>query len=169
VIFGHFGLALSGLVIWGVYLVTGWAALAWTAVRVLLPKAGLGMATLSIGLPEYRTSAVMGRNATAAADPSTAVVAGSDDSAAGADDTGADGTIRVDAGLGGAQAIRIGAGSAQAISRGRDTSQPATVGARTPTVSVRARPSPLVVAGHGLLAVTTMLLVLLAALGAAAN
>jgi hypothetical protein len=36
-------------------------------------------------------------------------------------------------------------------------------------VSVGARLSPLVVAGHGLLAVTTMLLVLLAALGAAAN
>ena len=51
VIIGHFGLALAGLVIWVVYLIAGWAALAWTAVGVLLPVAGLGMAALTIGLP----------------------------------------------------------------------------------------------------------------------
>jgi hypothetical protein len=51
VIVGHFGLALGGLVIWAAYLVAGWAALAWTAVGVLLPVAGLGMATVSVGLP----------------------------------------------------------------------------------------------------------------------
>jgi hypothetical protein len=51
VIAGHFGLALGGLVIWAAYLVAGWAALAWTAVGVLLPVAGLGVATVSIGLP----------------------------------------------------------------------------------------------------------------------
>src|SRR5260221_10062934 len=50
-IFGHFGLALSGLVIWVVYLIAGWPALAWTAVGVLLQVAGLGMATVFIGLP----------------------------------------------------------------------------------------------------------------------
>jgi manganese efflux pump family protein len=171
VLFGHFGLALSGLVIWVVYLVTGWAALAWAAVGVLLPVAGLGMATLATGLPGYRTPAVAGDNATAAA--------GSDHSAADADDTGtadtptfdtgADGTLTGDARTGDPQPIRIGAGGAQTISRGKDASQPAIIGARTGTASVRARLSPLVVAGHGLLAVTTMLLVLLAALGAAAN
>jgi manganese efflux pump family protein len=137
VIFGHFGLALSGLVIWVVYLVTGWAALAWTAVGVLLPVAGLGMATLAVGLPGYRTPAVTRRNATAAAGHNAAVAVGSDDSAADADDTGTDGAL--------------------------------TVGTHTRTVAVRARLSPLVVAGHGMLAVTTILLVLLAALGAAAN
>lgn len=179
VIFGHFGLALSGLVIWIVYLVTGWAALAWAAVGVLLPVAGLGMATLAVGLPGYRTAAVTGHNATAAARHSAAAVAGSDHRAADADDTGkagaltfntgTDGTLTVDSGTGGAQAIRTGARGAQTISRGEDASQPAITGTRTGTVPVRARLSPLVVAGHGLLAVTTMLLVLLAALGAAAN
>ena len=129
VVFGHFGLALSGLVIWVTYLVTGWVALAWVAVGVLLPVAGLGMATLAVGLPGYRTAAVTGH-------PD------------------------------GSQTIRISAGGAQTIRRGQDGSQPAIVGTRTGTV---ARLSPLVVAGHGLLAVTTMLLVLLAALGAAAN
>jgi manganese efflux pump family protein len=155
VIFGHFGLALSGLVIWVAYLVTGWAALAWTAVGVLLPVAGLGMATLAIGLPGYRTPDVPGHNAAAAAGHSTAAVAASDDSAAGADGT---------------QTIRIGAGGAQTISRGKDGGQLANIGTRrTGTLPVRARLSPLVVAGHGVLAVTTVLLVLLAALGAAAN
>jgi manganese efflux pump family protein len=168
VIFAHFGLALSGLVIWVVYLVTGWAALAWAAVGVLLPVAGLGMATLAIGLPGYRASAVMGPNAAAAAGQNAAAVAGSD-SAADADGTGAGGTRMVDTGTGGTQAIRIGPGGAQTMSRGKDGGLPAAVGTRTRTVSVRARLSPLVVAGHGLLAVTTMLLVLLAALGAAAS
>ena len=51
VIFGHFGLAAAGLVIWIVYLVAGWNALAWTAVGRVAPVAGLGMATLAIGLP----------------------------------------------------------------------------------------------------------------------
>ena len=51
VIIGHFGLALSGLVIWVAYLIAGLAALAWVAVGVLLPVAGLGMAALAIGLP----------------------------------------------------------------------------------------------------------------------
>ena len=46
VIVGHFGLALSGLAIWASYLATGWHPLAWTAVGVLLPVVGLGMATL---------------------------------------------------------------------------------------------------------------------------
>jgi manganese efflux pump family protein len=160
VIFGHFGLALSGLVIWIAYLVTGWAALAWAAVGVLLPVAGLGMATLAVGLPGYRTRNVTGHNAAAVTD--------SDYSAGDADAGDAD-ALTIGTGTGGARAIRIGADGAQTISRGNDASQPIISGARTGAVSVRTRLSPLVVAGHGLLAVTTMLLVLLAALGAAAN
>ena len=50
-LFWHFGLALSGLVFWVAYLATGWAALAWVAVAVLLPVAGLGMATLVTACP----------------------------------------------------------------------------------------------------------------------
>lgn len=55
-LFGHFGLALCGLVFWVAYLATGWAALAWVAVAVLLPVAGLGMATLVTGLPARRVA-----------------------------------------------------------------------------------------------------------------
>lgn len=101
VVFAHFGLALSGLAVWVAYLAGGWAALAWAAVALLVPVAGLGMATLVNGLP----------------------------------------------------------------GRSRRTTAMAGAG----TGSVRARLSPLVVAAHGALAVTTMILVLLAALGRTAS
>jgi manganese efflux pump family protein len=76
VLFGHFGLALSGLVIWIAYLVTGLAALAWVAVAVLLPVAGLGMATLVTGLPGRRPAPSQGHG--------SEVGLGASDTAAGA-------------------------------------------------------------------------------------
>jgi hypothetical protein len=125
VIAGHFGLALAGLVTWAAYLVAGWAALAWTAVGVLLPVAGLGMATVSIGLP--------GRA------PASPAVEGP------------------------ASERPLSTGSAGAIG----SSVVADVG--TPAkVSRRASLSPLVIVAHGLLAISTMALVLFAALGTAA-
>lgn len=54
VIVGHFTLALTGLGIWIAFLATGATALAWAAVAVVLSVAGLGMATLAGGLPEQR-------------------------------------------------------------------------------------------------------------------
>lgn len=54
VIVGHFALAVTGLGIWLAFLASGVAALAWTAVAVVLSVAGLGMATLAGGLPEQR-------------------------------------------------------------------------------------------------------------------
>jgi hypothetical protein len=143
-LFGHFGLALSGLVIWVAYLVTGWAALAWVAVAVLLPVAGLGMATLVTGLP--------GRRATTPQAHDGEVGFGADDVAVG--DAVATSTHPASVSTSGStRTAMIGAGSA------------GTSG----TASARARLSPLVVAAHGALAVTTMILVLLAALGGAAR
>jgi manganese efflux pump family protein len=127
VIFGHFGLALAGLVIWVAYLIAGWAALAWTAVGVLLPVAGLGMATVSIGLP--------GR-APAVADGSTS--------------PGAERRLS-----GGPDGSAVGTAVIEKADSGR--------------VSRRGSLAPLVVVGHGLLAFTTIALVLLAALGTAAS
>jgi hypothetical protein len=46
---GHFGLASTGLLVWAGYLATGWVALAWLAVGLLLPVIGLGMAVLVMG------------------------------------------------------------------------------------------------------------------------
>ena len=115
VIVGHFGLALTGLVIWIAYLVAGWNALAWTAVAVLLPVAGLGMATLVIGLPGLPSLPNL---------PSRRSLPG----------------------LPG----RAGAGGQTGV---------------LPASQVKRRLSPLVVVAHGALAVTTMTLVLLAAIG----
>jgi hypothetical protein len=51
-IFTHFGLAVAGLLVWGAYLATGLTAAAWAGCVLLLPVAGLGMALLSLWLPE---------------------------------------------------------------------------------------------------------------------
>ena len=49
---GHFGLALTGLLLWIAFVVTGLAALAWIAVVLVVIIASLGMAVLAAALPE---------------------------------------------------------------------------------------------------------------------
>lgn len=51
VLFGHFGLALTGLAVWVSYLAAGWAALAWSAVGLLMPAIGLGISTVTLWTP----------------------------------------------------------------------------------------------------------------------
>lgn len=51
VIFGHAGLAFTGFVGWVSYLVTGWPALAWLAVGFLGPAVGLGISTVAVWTP----------------------------------------------------------------------------------------------------------------------
>jgi manganese efflux pump family protein len=116
VIVGHAGLALTGLAVWTSYLVTGQAALAWVAVGVLLPVAGLGMATLIIGLPQQSRLAAEG-------------------------------------------------GTAQPFSLNGRSAERLTI---QPGGTSRAR-LLLLIAGHGVFAVTTIAVVLLAALGTAAG
>jgi hypothetical protein len=60
VLIAHLGLALTGLATWAIYLATGWAALAWAALGVLLPVAGLGMATLILAIPDPTAERVVG-------------------------------------------------------------------------------------------------------------
>ena len=67
-IFTHFGLAVAGLLVWGAYLATGLAAAAWAACVLLLPVTGLGMALVSLWLPE--------RSPAATTAPAAAVPAG---------------------------------------------------------------------------------------------
>ena len=55
---GHAGFALTGLLGWTLFTITGWAWLAWACLAVLLPVAGLGMGILLLGLP---APAVSGR------------------------------------------------------------------------------------------------------------
>ena len=56
-IFAHFGLAVTGLLVWIAYLVTGVTSVAWIASALLLPVTGLGMAVLIASLPERSLTA----------------------------------------------------------------------------------------------------------------
>lgn len=48
---GHVSGGALGLGLWVVFLATGWAAVAWIAMGLLAPVAGLGMTVLLLGLP----------------------------------------------------------------------------------------------------------------------
>jgi hypothetical protein len=66
VILGHVSAATLGLVLWICFLLSGWTAVAWTALAILAPVAGLGMGVLLLGLPSpsrrpVRAGAVGGR------------------------------------------------------------------------------------------------------------
>ena len=50
-IFGHAGLAISGLLIWAAFVAAGTRALAWTAVVVLMMTVGLGLCTVTLWTP----------------------------------------------------------------------------------------------------------------------
>src|ERR1700722_9618372 len=52
IILGHFGLAVTGLGLWIAFMASDLRVLAWTAAGLLLPTAGLGVATLVTALPE---------------------------------------------------------------------------------------------------------------------
>jgi hypothetical protein len=51
VILGHVGAGALGLALWVSFMLSGWVPLAWTALAVLAPVAGLGMGVLLLGLP----------------------------------------------------------------------------------------------------------------------
>jgi hypothetical protein len=53
-VFGHFGLAALGLVLWIIYVITDSDTLTWVAFVVLLPVAALGFAMFARWLPGYR-------------------------------------------------------------------------------------------------------------------
>ena len=50
-IFGHAGLALSGLLVWSGYVATGMRAVAWTAVGLLMVTISLGLCTVTLWTP----------------------------------------------------------------------------------------------------------------------
>ena len=55
VIFGHFGLAAAGLVVWIIYMIADVSALAWVSFIVLVVVAVLGLTMLLRWVPTYRT------------------------------------------------------------------------------------------------------------------
>jgi len=54
VLYAHFSLALSGLVVWAAFLATGWGSLTWVAVALLTPAIGLGICTVTLWTPYPR-------------------------------------------------------------------------------------------------------------------
>jgi hypothetical protein len=59
VVFGHFGVASTGLLVWVIYLTTRWIVLAWLAVGLLMLVIGLGVSTVTLWtpFPAHRASA----------------------------------------------------------------------------------------------------------------
>lgn len=51
VVFAHFGMASTGLLVWASYLVTRWIVLAWLAVGLLMVVIGLGVSTVTVWTP----------------------------------------------------------------------------------------------------------------------
>jgi hypothetical protein len=51
VVFGHFGMASTGLLVWLSYLATDWIVLAWLAVGLLMLVIGLGVSTVTVWTP----------------------------------------------------------------------------------------------------------------------
>ncbi len=146
---GHVTLAAAGLMVWIVYLTTDEAALAWTAVGLLLPVAGLGMALVTLGSSGEHTG-------------SGTASAGSGSAGSGSAGSGSAGVVG---------AVTAGTVAASTVAVGTATVATATAaGPRAAPAAAARRGVPvLVVIGHGLLAAATVLLVLLAALGAAGS
>ena len=72
-IFGHAGLALSGLLVWSGYVATGTKAVAWTAVGLLMVTIALGLCTVTLWTP-YPARRPGERRASAPTDESAVVV-----------------------------------------------------------------------------------------------
>lgn len=51
VVFAHFGMASTGLLVWVSYLVSRWIVLAWLAVGLLMVVIGLGVSTVTVWTP----------------------------------------------------------------------------------------------------------------------
>ncbi len=54
VLFGHFGLAGTGLAVWACYVATSWVDLSWIAIGLLMPAIGLGISTVTLWTPYPR-------------------------------------------------------------------------------------------------------------------
>jgi hypothetical protein len=61
VILGHVGGGALGLALWAAFMLSGRVAVAWTALALLAPVAGLGMGVLLLGLPAPARAAVGAR------------------------------------------------------------------------------------------------------------
>jgi hypothetical protein len=148
VVFAHFGMASTGLLVWVGYLATRWIVLAWLAVGLLMVVIGLGVSTVTVWtpFPAHR------------ADPGT-----------GPDDAGDD-----DAFVNPAQEALTGGPTDEMLNRA--LTDDVLLSRLVEDVVARARDAPsraarqrraqltiLIPASHGLAAITTMILAVLTA------
>jgi hypothetical protein len=185
VIFGHAGLALTGFALWVSYLLTGWPALAWLAVGFLAPAVGLGISTVTLWTPYPARRG--GAGASALAGPRGEGPGGEGPGKEGPGKEGANGgPSDRDAGRGAAasptahahrddvpagmltdEMLARALGDEALTSRLVDDLLASMLAAGPPAASrPRWRLAPLIPAAHGLTAMATILLAVLAAIAA---
>jgi hypothetical protein len=155
VIFGHFGMATTGLLVWASYLATKWAFLGWLAIGLLMVVIGLGISAVTLWTPFPARRAAAGSERRADGLAGSALAGPAEDALTRAvtdDDL--------------ARALTDKALLARLVD---------DVVARAPDDAARRTPRPrghlaiLIPAGHGMAAMATILLAVLTAVGAAAR
>jgi hypothetical protein len=165
VVFAHFGIASTGLLMWISYLATTWIVLAWLAVGLLTVVIGLGVSTVTVWtpFPAHRADA----------DPGGGSPGGVDQGRGG---PGGDGPADDDAFVAAAEASLTGGPTDEMLNRAltddvllsqlvedvvaRSRDVPSSAGRHH-----RAQLAVLIPASHGLAAITTMILAVLTAAG----
>jgi hypothetical protein len=141
---GHVGFGLLGLVLWAIFMITGWAPLAWVCVGLLAPVAGLGMTVLLLGLPSPRDRA------------------GDDEASAGID--GGTAPVSIGGGAGTRDDVRGGTAVLEAPAGPSPSTSTATA---TSTERRRRGGMPVIaIAAHGVFITIVIMFVILAAIGA---
>jgi hypothetical protein len=155
VVFAHFGMASTGLLLWVAYLATSWIVLAWVAVGVLMLVIGLGISTVTVWTPFPAHRA---------------------DADTGPDDPGSGGPADGDPFSTPAEAALTGGPTDEMLNRA--LTDDALLSQLVEDVVARARADPsrrarmhrahlatLIPASHGIAAITTMILAVLTAAG----
>jgi hypothetical protein len=164
VVFTHFGIATTGLLVWISFLTTRWVPLAWLAVGLLMLVIGLGISTVTLWtpFPAHRATADPDADPDAGAEPGAAPAAGGDN--------GDPLTVPTEKTLGDeltdemlnralTDDVLLGQLVDDVVASARATPPPrAAGGARKHLVTV-------IPAAHGLAAITTFLLAVLTAAG----
>jgi hypothetical protein len=173
VVFGHFGMATTGLLVWLSYLATGWIVLAWLAVGLLMLVIGLGVSTVTVWtpFPAHRDGA-QGEGAASRAGGAGAEGAEAGPQAGMAASPGAGEPIasQPEAALGGRLTDEMLNRALTDDALLSKLVEDVVAGAQAvpPRAARRSIPSAtaLIPAGHGMAAIATMLLAVLTAVGA---
>lgn len=186
VLYGHFGLALTGLVMWAAFLATGWGPLTWVAVALLTPAIGLGICTVTLWTPYPRPADEPARDAGAPVYPRDFAHPVDPGRAGGAGQTGHPGQTGHERAAGGSHGPGLFPPPAHDAVRGRLTdatlaraltdevlaaqlideviaSLPAEASARAR--KPRVYPAAVIPFGHGLAALATFVMAVVTAIG----